>query len=652
MTWDELGIDISKMRGTQNKTRCPRCNADRKNKRDPSLSVNLIDKTWNCHHCGWHGKLMDKESKKEYTPPVKWTNSTQLSERVVNWFASRKISQQTLLKHKISEGKEWMPQTGKDENTIQFPYYRNRELINVKYRDGAKNFKMAKGAQLIFWNLDSIKNFKDAENNRERDSSKFGVPYIYSDVMVVITEGEIDGLTVDECGISEVVSVPNGASKGNNNLQYLDDCIDAFEGVDKIIIAVDNDAPGIALREELVRRLGAERCYIPDFKDCKDANEFAQGYGLVALNETLLNAKPVPIEGVVEAMEMFAEVIEIYRNGLPSGDSLDIPKTQDDNLDDLIRWYPGQLTMITGSPGSGKSEFLDFVMERLAILRDWKFAVFSPENFPTELHLTKLIEKIMGRPINGRYKMDEEDIKLAMTFIQEHWFTIRPKDENFTLDMILEKAVALVKRKGIRGLVIDPWNYLEHQREGFMSETEYVSAQLSKIVSFKQRYKVAVFVVAHPRKLQKDKNTGLYEPATLYDILGSAHFFNKTDNGISIYRNFQSGEVTSFIQKVKFKWMGKVGHCLWAYDQDNGRYAPLGTSFDKNPHLGEKKVQYHDTTPFKITPNVNAEESVKEVAKEPVQQELGLGSAIYMCAECMDVEVSRPGELCDRCVDF
>ena len=145
-----------------------------------------------------------------------------------------------------------MPQTGKEENTIKFNYFMGNQLINIKYRDGRKNFKLYKGAEKVFYNINSIVGHES----------------------VVIVEGEIDALSLHEAGVPNVVSVPNGATLNHNNLDYLDNCIDYFEDKTKIILAVDADEPGTMLKQEFIRRLGAENCYIVDFADCKDANEY------------------------------------------------------------------------------------------------------------------------------------------------------------------------------------------------------------------------------------------------------------------------------------------------------------------------------------------------------------------------------------------
>ena len=79
---------------------------------------------------------------------------------MVKWFESRGIYQKTLISAKIQEVEEFMPQIEKKANCIVFPYYRNGELINMKFRDGRKNFNLVSGAELIWWNFDALKTLK------------------------------------------------------------------------------------------------------------------------------------------------------------------------------------------------------------------------------------------------------------------------------------------------------------------------------------------------------------------------------------------------------------------------------------------------------------------------------------------------------------
>ena len=236
---------------------CPLCSSNRKpeNRKAKCAMYDWERGLGTCMNCNEVFQLHTFKRKggndKVYNKPKKIANPL-LSNKVIKWFEGRGISNSTLVKMKITEGQEFMPQTGKEENTIQFNYFINDELINIKYRDGKKNFKLVKGAEKIFYNIDST------------------VGHNY----VVIVEGEMDALSFVEAGISSVISVPNGATISNNNLDYLDNCIDYFEDKEKIILAVDQDEAGENLKQELIRRLGAETCFTCDFGVHKDANEF------------------------------------------------------------------------------------------------------------------------------------------------------------------------------------------------------------------------------------------------------------------------------------------------------------------------------------------------------------------------------------------
>ena len=241
---------------------CPVCSHDRKpkNQKAKCASYDWERGLGTCHNCNTsfqlHTYKRKGNSEKVYVKPEKVLMKAPGS-KVEEWFNTRGISKQTLSDLKITEGPEWMPQTGKTENVIKFNYFMGGELTNVKYRDGRKNFKLFKGAEKVFYNIDSI------------------VGYEYC----VIVEGEMDVLALHEAGITNAISVPNGATLNSNNLDYLDSCIDYFEDKEKIILAVDSDEAGQALQAELIRRLGSEVCHIATFDDCKDANEYLLKYG-------------------------------------------------------------------------------------------------------------------------------------------------------------------------------------------------------------------------------------------------------------------------------------------------------------------------------------------------------------------------------------
>ncbi len=551
LNWAKYQIDIDKVVG--GKGFCPKCHSSRKHKSDRSLSVDLETGLFNCHNpgCGFKGSAADYKPKKEYTKPI--GRLEKLPARSLKWFEEeRKISNNTLLRLGVTGAVEWMPQFDKEVPVICFNYTRDGELVNIKFRGPQKSFKMASGAELIFYNLDSL---------NETDEC-------------VIVEGELDALTLHECGIFNVVSVPNGASEGSLKLEYLDNCWGSFSHMKKIFLMVDSDEPGYQLREELARRLGKERCWKVTYPgDCKDANEVLVKFGKQAVMDLYVNAVQWPVEGVLEVDDMAEDVKNFYDHGYPSGSKIGVA-----DLDQHISFMPGQLTTVTGIPGSGKSEMVDWLMCKLADHHEWSWAVCSFENQPSAIHVTKLMEKFVGKSfahrLNEIYRMTLNEAGEAMEKVSKYFHFVNLSTVDLTLQGLLAKAKELVIRKGVKGLIIDPWNYIEHKIPNGYSETQYISECLTDIKNFALQNGVHVFLIAHPTKIAKDSN-GKYLVPTLYNISGSAHFFNKTDNGLTIYRDFETNVVTVYIQKVRFSWLGKIGMCSFEYNTMTRQYQSI-----------------------------------------------------------------------------
>ena len=440
--------------------------------------------------------------------------------------------------------------------------------MNIKFRDGSKNFKLVKDAKLVFYNLDQLKGESEC----------------------VICEGEIDCLSFHESGVYNTVSVPNGASKGNQKLEYLDNCIDYFDDKTKIVIATDGDSAGLALRDELARRLGKERCWLVRYPDgCKDANEVLLKYGKEGVKEFLESAYQFPIEGIEKVGDIDDEIMEIYEHGYPSGEAIGFKE-----LDTCISYRPGDFTIVTGTPNAGKSTWLNNVLVRLANRNDWRIAMFTPEKQPNALLSSELIEIFTGKamhPYDSRYKLGLDELKISKKFLDEYFWFMKIDEIDVTIEGILEKAKELVVRYGVKALVIDPWNYVEHKIPAGKSETQYISEELTKIKRFKDRYGVHVFLVAHPVKIRKDKE-GKFEIPSLYDISGSANFFNKCDNGVVLYRNFATGATDIHVQKIRWSFIGKLGTVEFKYDGLTKRFAEVEEHFSSE--ISAYKNREHD----------------------------------------------------------
>jgi twinkle protein len=329
-----------------------------------------------------------------------------------------------------------------------------------------------------------------------------------------------------------------------------------------------------------------ERCRVMTYGEgCKDANEHLMKYGRESLLSYLAAAPEVRIDGVFRISDFEQSLDALFEFGLQKGVTIGHA-----NFDALCSFETKRLCIVTGIPGAGKSEFIDEMAERLNIRYGWRFAYFSPENAPLAYHASKLIEKFTGKKFApettgyGPYSQAKEHM-------EENFFFIAPAD-NFKVDNILEKARYLVRRRGIKALVIDPYNRIEIEQDN-RSETLYISGLLDKLTNFAQINDVLVILMAHPTKLKKNTD-GKYEAPTLYDVSGSANFFNKADFGISVHRRREEGYVEVHVQKVKFRHLGEPGMCTFRYNINNGRYVPCdpksldSVSWDNGNHLNEK----------------------------------------------------------------
>jgi twinkle protein len=502
---------------------------------------------------------------------------------VLDYFLKRGISEDTVNQFKITQSDTYFAQIGGKTTSINFNYFRGGELVNIKHRAvDKKAFGLEKGCELVLYNLDNV------ESNAD---------YIF------ITEGEFDALALAEAYQSpnNIVSVPNGAGgTKKQNLSYLDSAVKSkvFDGK-RLLLFFDNDQAGRSLTDAFVKRFGAHNCMIPTYpKDCKDINEVLLTYGVDGVELVKNSLKYPNISGISDVKDFEHKIWDYWQNGYPKGDKIGL-----EGFDDLLSFRGGELTMVTGISGSGKSEFLDYVMVELAKQHEWRWAVCSMEN-PRDFHTIKVCEKYMNsnlcdlfNPNTGEVyynRADENKLKEALVFSYNHFNYIEHatsiKDgevhrDLISIDYILTQAKALVSMYGTKGLVIDPWNTLDHDMKNNETETNYVSRILTKIIAFAEDYNVHVFLVAHPTK--GVTVNGVDRVATLNDISGSGNFFNKTHNGISVFREKDRDRnpnnlVEVHVQKVKFKFIGNLGKCHLKYNKISGNYTYTDEDYPQN----------------------------------------------------------------------
>ena len=476
-------------------------------------------------------------------------------------FERRNISAETAVRYEIYTASRQPDESvvpDIDGNIVVFPFLEHGIIVNEKYRAPGKKFWQRAGGRRTFWNADAL-------DDPALDAGHQAL---------VITEGEIDALTAIECGFPLSVSVPDGAppvpegerpddlapidagSEHAGKFEFLWNNRDRLKRIKRFIIATDGDRPGQRLAAELVRRLSASRCQFVEYPDgCKDLNEVAVHHGNDAVAAVLNGAKPYPVRG-------------LYRlSDYPDREALPTFVTGWWTVDKYLRLFAGEFMVVTGIPSHGKSTWVLNLLHNLAALHGWRAAVFSPE-MPTVPHLRDKLRRIKG----GSTLEADNFIDDYFRFIDSD--PTGREDVDFDLDWIIDKATDAVLRDGIRLLVIDPWNEVEHARRRDESVTDYIGRGIRALKRFARLYDVAVIVVAHPTK--EVGRDGKGRPPSLYDIEGSAHWFNKCDHGIVIDRPSPFvDEAVLHVAKVRFEESGEKGDVRMRFDRQSSRFETL-----------------------------------------------------------------------------
>lgn len=443
---------------------------------------------------------------------------------------------------------------------IAFPFIDGDRVVSEKYRTPDKKFWQREGGKRTFWNADVLDD-----------------PGLEAGHPLVITEGEIDALTAIESGFPFTVSVPDGAPAVPDNqepgdLPPLDKDGEAsgkfefiwnnrarLQRVKRFILAVDADRPGQRLAAELVRRLSASRCMFVTYPGaCKDLNDVLRMHGPEAVARALNQAKPYPVRG-------------LYRLGdYPEVEALPVFTTGWATLDQHLKVFAGEFMVVTGVPSHGKSTWVLNLLANLANLHGWRVALFSPE-MPTVPHLRSKLRRIKSGYRDYAPHVD--------AWIDEHFVFIDADptgrdDEEYNLDWVIDRATDAVLRDGVNALVIDPWNEVEHARSPHESPTDYIGRSIRALKRFARLRNVAVIVIAHPTK--DVWREGKMRTPTLYDIEGSAHWFNKCDHGVVIERSQDiPNQSTIYVAKSRFEEAGVRGKVLMQYEPYSGRFEML-----------------------------------------------------------------------------
>lgn len=559
-TFADHGIDAPAHGTGEYRTTCPNCEATRTNKREKTLSVNLDKGTWNCHRasCGWTGGLSPERP--QGTPPqpqerpvgASHIRTRPLSQGTLAWLKScRGISQATAETAGVLSADTYFASTGQTEEAVAFIYTVDGQHVGTKARATVR---------------------KDHTQTKGGCKTAYMHDLAVGCSQIIVTEGELDALSLMEVGLAGAVSCPEGAPPAtakslDGKLEFLATSEAVFKPAERIILAMDNDEPGIRWRDAIAEALGPERCLTVAWPEgCKDANEVLVKHGREVLLACIRNARLCPCPGLHEAAEYTDALLARHA----SADTQAGYSTGWRNLDAMVRIELGALHIVTGIPGSGKSELLDGLALNTARLHGWRWAVFSPENYPIERHLAKLVEKHLDAPFKS---LSAEEVRVGAAWIQERFVFLTEDDRGLTVDRLAGLLKAASARYGIRGAIVDPWNEVEHHRPQHVTETEYTGAALTLLRNIARREGIALFIAAHPTKMEKGPN-GEYGVPTPYDIAGSANWRNKADVCLSVSRPLARPEnwCEVHVQKIRHRDVGKLGKAKLYWCPSTGTY--------------------------------------------------------------------------------
>lgn len=482
------------------------------------------------------------------------------------WLTKRKINLDIAIRMGLCSGKREADGSvtyNEGGDVLCLPFVKDGEIVGHKYRGPNKSFWQQADGRKQFFNRDILVD-----------------PLLHSgERALVITEGEMDALAVASSDYPWVVSVPDGAPpardadgrliavpEGTEDLDpetdtkfsYLLADWELLSKVRKIIIAADSDEAGQRLAAELVRRLDRIRCaFITYPETCKDFNEVLEQFGPNRVQSIIKEAKAYPVDGLYR----FAD--------FPPEAPIDTVSTGWSSLDKILRPYLGAFMVVGGFPGHGKSTWTMQMVAQMARIHGWPVAIASFEMRIVPYVTNALMTGYLGSPIAFAAPESRER---ATDFVNNYFTFISPNrildDQDYDIEWLLDKMQVAVIRNGVKLVLIDPFNEIEHRKRSDESLTEYIGRAIRKLKAFAMQYNVLVCVVVHPTKAVSQLESS---ELSLYSLADSSHWANKADIGVIVGRIGDPTLDTTtgvYIKKIRYQPdAGSLGEVVLHFDK-------------------------------------------------------------------------------------
>ena len=474
---------------------CPFCD-DTENK----FAINAKTGAYKCLHenkCGAKGswwdfqrKLGDKPehlnhptftavNKPSYVRPK--PKAHKLGDQLTNWLIKRNITEDAIKHFKLGEH---------NPTTVMYPYFKDGELVNVKYRDITnKKFWNSKNSEPVLFNRDNIQ----------------------GDVLN-ICEGEMDTLAMYIYGI-ESVSVSNGTG----DMRWLENEYEWLQRFSRINIIMDMDLAGEKAVAEIVNRLGKYRCYRVNLP-YKDPNEcLVKGVSAEDIQACIDNAQEFEID-ILKRVDTFIDGIKKFIHNPELLKGIGTPFR---GLDRMLQGFrQEELTVLSGNNGSGKSTLLNQIM--LTLARKGQRSCMTSLEMPAERYLYWAVQQ---ESFNG--EVNDANIDMVLGKLRDHVFIVDTAEE-ITPEKLFDTWEFAARKYGVKFFFLDSLMRIDFNgQEEYDAQKEFVS----KLLSFSKKYKSHIFLVAHPRKGESDAKT----PGKV-DIAGTANITNLAHNVLMLWR--------------------------------------------------------------------------------------------------------------------
>lgn len=471
-----------------------------------------------------------------------------LSEAARHYMHRRKITDETLAHFGIKQ-RHWA-----NQDVYVFPYQNEKGALEyVTYRG------IGKGA---------IKG--GCEKNTK--PILFGMPGIDKRKPLVITEGQIDCMSVWQAGYTNVVSVPNGS----NNFEWINTCWDWLQGISEIIVLADNDEPGLKMANNIKSRL--KNVKIATYSARKDANEVLYHEGPEAVLSPILMAINAMPEGMIDLADQAfkskkGDVVETIETGFRDYDA------------EVEDWKLGEITVVFGRNGEGKSTFISQVIGH-CIEQDNRVFLYSGEMSDNKIQ-DWLYRQLVGnksrhlQTVDGKYGGKKEVRPQTIEKIQ-NWhrgklflYDRSVKELAGNLDKFFEIAEYAVKRYGVKLVVIDNLMAILEENADSLFSDQANFVQRCKYFAITNNCHVVL--LAHPNKVKaeiKKAESNLEKT----DISGSNNIANKADNIIGIERIWgEHQEFDAVISSLKDRESGQRKRFLYKFSRETLRFYNAAT---------------------------------------------------------------------------